>query len=511
MSEPDAAPDRPAGLSQRVLAGATLLVGGSFAVRLIGVASIAVLARLLSPADYGVVALALVAVGLAQRFSELNVANALLRLPKVEPHHYDTAFTLALVRGAAVGGALFLLAGPIAAATATPELAPVLRWMAVVPLLDGLVNPRFIDFARQMDFRREAAMAVAAKVVFLLAAVGVALMHADHWALVVGTIAAAAAGTLATHALRPWRPGIGLRDAGHFVGFGLWLTAAGTVNFVNYKADTVLIGATLGPAPLGQFAMGDQIATMATHQIATPITRAIFGGLARIGDDRARLARAYLRAQTSVMAVLLPAGVGTALVAAELVRVAAGPQWAPAVPVLQVLAPTIAFSMVQAGAQSLLMVRDDTRSLFTRNLAILAVRMPLVVAGVLWFGVPGVLGATVLGTLFLVWVTLRVVADHLGGHWTDAFRAGWRSYAACAAMVGGVLALGSVLPDPADAFWPSLGLLAAKAAAGAALYVGAHLALWHAAGRPDGVERTGIEAASRLGQALARRGREGRA
>lgn len=492
-------------LGMRVASGATLLIGASVLNRFISILNVAVLARLLTPADYGIVALAMVALGMAQQFSEMQIGNALIRLPKIEETHYTTAFTLGLMRGLLMAAVLFGLSDIIAAGMDTPALGPVLRWIALVPLIDALASPRFIGFAHQLDFRREVLISLTGRVVSLVTAIAVAMVSADYWALIVGMIAAAAVGIGLTHWVAPWRPRLGLQGWRDFLGFGLWLTVSGVVSFATYKSDTVMVGASLGTATLGQFNMGEQMATMATHQIATPITRAIFTGLARVGDDPDRLRRAYLKAQSSVLAIVLPIGVGSGLVGPELVRVVAGSQWEAAVPILQVVAPTIAVSMVVSGAHSLMMVRDDTRSIFMRNLATFCVRLPLIVAGLWLFGVPGVLAAKVLGSAFLIWMTLRLVVRNIGGRLLDPYFAAWRSFAACAAMTGTVMAYGAWLPEPGSAFWHNAAALGAKVAIGGATYCLSHLGLWLLAGRPDGFERIALDTAARLVGQIRRR------
>jgi len=502
-------PASVAGVGGRVARGASTLIGANLVVRLLSVLNIAVLARLLSPHDYGIMALAIVALGLAQQLSELQISNALIRIARTDPEHYATAFTLNMLRGCVIGGAIFALSDWIAVAMSEPALGPVLGWMALAPVIDGLVSPRFVDFARRLDFRREAIVAISGRIVSLAVAIAVALVTANYWALVVGALMATAMSTILTHVLAPWRPFLSLRHSRMFLAFGGWLTAAGAVSFMSYKSDTVLIGAVLGTSTVGQFNLGEQMATMATHQLATPVTRAIYSGLAQVSHDQARLRRAYLKAQASVLGAVLPIGVGTGLVAREFVLVFAGPKWTDAILILQVVAPAIALSMVISGAQSLLMIENNTRSIFIRNLLNMMVRLPMICAGLFWFGVPGVLAAKVLSTLFLIYSTLRIVGRITGDSLFAPFLHAWRSFAACTAMAGAVLALGALLPDPGLAFWPNAVALGAKAALGAAAYTGTHLCLWLSVGRPDGFERIimdmGHKAAGRIRRRLFRR------
>lgn len=493
------------GLANRIAIGAMVLLIGQFSVRALGVLSLAVLARLLTPADYGIVALGFIAVDMGTKFSELQIANALVRLETIPDKAYDSAFTLSLIRGFVVGGVLFALAEPIAAVMGEPTLEPVLRWLALIPVIEGFRSPRMVDLTRRIDFSREAMIAVSTKALFLVVAIVLALLWRDYWALVAGMIASSLLGLVLAHVVAPYRPRLSFAYWRMFIGFGGWLTLSTIFSFANSKFGAVLVGWRLGAEVLGQYHIGDQLATMATNQLSIPLVRAVYSGLARVGKDPEHLRRAYRRAQVITLGFILPIGIGSALVASELVMVLAGPQWGDAVSVVQIVAPIIAVSMITSGAQALVMVRGDTRAIFLCNLANFLFRIPVFIPALLYGGFMGLLwgrvAAGAFSTFSMLWLVQRGSGEPIWG----PFVAARRSFAAAAAMTAATLALAAALPDPGAAFVDNAVALAAKAGLAGAVYAAVHLALWRIEGRPEGFETTALGYAGRAVDALRRR------
>lgn len=504
---PDSADDRPpaGGLRDRVVAGSALLMGANLAARLAGVAGIVVLARLLTPTDYGVMALALIAIAFADQLTNLNLGDALIRAPVVTERDFDTVFTLSLIRGVAAGAAIFASAGLIAGWMAEPALEDVLRWCAAAPLINALRNPRFIMFSRRMEFRPRVVLVITAKLTMTVVSIVMAFALRDYWALVIGTLASAMAATVLTYILQPKLPGLGLTGWQGFFAFGGWLTAAGFIAHVNGKSDTVVIGAGLGTETLGQFTMGENIAGMATFQLAQPLSETIYPALAAVSHDPGRLRSAYYKAQGSVVGLLMPMGVGSALVARELITVVAGAKWLQAAEVIEYLGPIMAFGMLTVAVQGIARITGDVRALFLRNLTQLVLKIPAILIGVWLAGITGLLIARIGLGLYYTISMLVIASRATGDSPFEPIRRAWRSLASCGAMAAAVWALNGVLPPFEPAFAPALTRLCAIVATAAPVYALAHFALWRLSGSPESFETTAINAARDWGGRLARR------
>lgn len=485
----------PGGLGSRVSAGAAVFVLANLANRLIGVLSLAVLGRLLTPTDFGLVALALIVTGFIEAAVNDQFTMGLIRARHLEQGHFDTAFSLAALWGAAAAAAMLLFAGPLAALLDAPGLATALGWLALVPLLNGLRNPRFALYMRHLEYWPSLVFALVPRLAATAAAIGLAIALGNYWALVISAIVLAAVSTAVTHAMRPGPLALRLTYWRDFLGFGGWLSAAGVMRFAARKSDAAIVGGLLDVRAVGFYNMGTELATTAVQQLSSSMVRAAFPGLAAVSDDRSRLWAGYLKVLETSVAVMAPIAVGIGLAAAEAVRIVVGPQWAEAAPVIAWLAPATALGVISTAAQSLVTVEGRTRGLFLRSLVVFAVQTPLIVVGIQWLGIMGAVYARVAGIALSTALTVAMVSRMAEGSMAQTLLRPWRSVAAVAAMVLAVLALDALVLAP----WlgpvaqagaaEALTALAAKIAVGGAVYTGVHLALWAAAGRPDGAER----------------------
>lgn len=494
----DPQPVRSEALGGRIVAGASLYIAANVAVRLLGLVSVAVLGRLLTPGDFGLIALAMVVVGLSDALANRQFELALVRAPTMSQAHVDTAFTLALMWGALSGGVIFAFAGPIAKLMGEPALVEVLQWLALLPVLNNLSNPHFAMFQRALRFGPGNAVSVIAKVVSTAVAVGAAYMLGDHRAMVAAALSYAALRTVLTYTLIPGPVRLGLGRWREFLGFGIWLSAASALEFVNQKMLTAFVGGWLGVRAAGLLHMGTELAQIPTQQLADPLMRAVYPGFSAIVSEPERLRAAYYKAQATILGVLLPAGVGVALTARETIVLAIGPKWLEATPALQVLAPAMAISVLAAGVQAVTMAQGDTRSVFLRNVVVMAIQLPVLLVGYALGGFVGVLAARAGVMLLQTVLTLRIARRITGDGTFAVLYAARRSFIACAAMTGSVLAASPLLPAATTEPLATGAALAAKAALGATVYVATHLALWFGHGRPDGFERLGAAVLSQI-------------
>ena len=172
------------GLEKRLARGGALMVAMKLGVKVLGFVSTMVVARILTPADYGIVAVAMGVIGILEILGEFSFDLALIRNRNATSAHYNTAWTLNLIRGVVFAIGVFLCADPIAAWVGSAETADLLRLLALIPLLDGLTNIGTVDFRKQFKFERELALNVLSKLIEVGAAIAAAfpaqLLGARH-------------------------------------------------------------------------------------------------------------------------------------------------------------------------------------------------------------------------------------------------------------------------------------------------------------------------------------------
>lgn len=483
---------RSSHIGRRMMKAAVFVAGGRLLLRMMSLISLMVLARLLTPADYGIAALAVTAIGLLQTLSDIKIGQALIGTDEVTPAHLDTAFTLGLLRGLLVAVALGAGAGMFARFMNQPALTDVLRVLAVVAIIDGFKNPAFLLYRRDIDFSREVHRQVVATVLSALVTIAAAFALRSYWAIVIGMITL----RLVEGALTYWRvsyvPKLGLSRWRDFTNFGLWLTFVGICEYVGQTAPQLVIGKLLGSVPLGVYSVGRDISSIATRELAHPLMAVIFPGFSTIGRDDARLRIAYREVQSTIFGLTFPIGLGCAMLAGEFILILAGTKWLGAVPVVQVLAPLLALAMINAGTDSLAVTKGKSQQLAWRAFLLAAISYPLLLTGGSLRGFEGVLMALGLRMSMMItvsaWFSSRLAGDSL----LSPIAACWRSFVAGGAMC---LALALAKPplDPDASTLEALLHTLPLVALGAAVYAGTHALLWLVAGRPRGFEARLIE------------------
>lgn len=485
--------------------GAVWIAAARLLINVIGIASTILLARLLLPQDFGLVAIATTVAVIAGSITELSLSSALVQHEDPQPHHYDSAWTLNMARAAALAAVMAAAARPVAALYGDPRLVEIMLVLAATAMLGGLSNPKLVVFTRNLVFWQDFAMGVSQKLLGFLVAIAIAVAFQSYWALVIGGAAAQLLGVVLSYALLPYRPRLRLRGGRQLFAFSVWLTLGRTVNVVNWRSDQLFIGYFLGSGTLGYYSFGDNLAALPTREATAPIAQTLFPAFSRLTGDPVRLREAFMRSQTLICAIALPIGCGFAMIADPLVMLTLGAKWLPAVIVIQILASIFAIQTLASGLQPLAMAIGDTRSLFKRDLANLAIRMPLVIIGLVAGGLIGVLLARVISGLAGMAINMALVQRLIGVSIARQLAANGRSLAAAAAMTAAIAALQQSGLDSRT--WPAAVTLGALLVAGALTYVAAMALLWRLAGRPAGPETAFVD----IVRALVRgRGDQGR-
>lgn len=475
-------------VSGRLIKGSAWMSASRVVVNALALLSTILLARLLVPEDFGLVSLAMTFLAIVTSVTELSLSMALVRHEAPTPEHFDTAWTLNALRGLLIG-LLFAASGwPVAAMYGDDRLVGVMAVLGASTVISGLTNPRTIILQRQLIFWQEFLLEVVQKLAAFVTAISIAYFYRSYWALLIGTVSAQIITTVVSYAVLPYRPRIGFKHFKDLMSFSVWLTGGQIVNTLNWRFDYLLIGRGLGMSALGHYSVGNNLAQIPTRETTAPLTKVIYPGFANIRDDPARLAAAYQRAQSLVTAIALPAGFGAALIADPLIRLAMGDKWEPVIFVVQGLAAIFALQTLGSLSTPLGMARGETRVLFNRNVLMLIVRVPLIVAGMLVGGLKGIVIARLVSGLFSIFVSLRLVRRFTGLSLEQQLSANGRALLSIAAMVGGVALVSPLLGTGTDTM-SLLTRIAVSGAVGGLVYCGTSFLLWIAMNRPSGPER----------------------
>lgn len=469
--------------------GAAFMIAGRFLSRIISIISTLILARLLVPEDFGLVALAAVAFVLADQLSATNYAYVLVRRQEVDRSLYDTAWTMNLLRALLLGGVVAATADWQAGLLGDPRVAGILRVIALGVVLDGFASIGMARLQREMRFDRIVRLQVAGRLLSFVFAVLIAAVWQSYWALVLGNLAAKCVTVPLSYLVAPHRPSPTLRHWRELFGFSKWSFLLNLCAVGEIQGPSLVIGRMVGLHALGMSTSAYQIAAAPVHEVAVPIRDPMYSGYAAADGEVARVRRQFLEAFGLLALVITPMSCGIALVAAELEVIALGPAWAGTAPLIALSALYALVDCLGHFTHGVFIVLDRMRRLVAIYAVLVAIRVAVIIAAAAWYGVLGVLAGMLVTSLCNVVIWHEAAARLLGHRAGDALGQVWRSAAAAGAMAACVLALRAVLPPVAGTGVPAaVATVLQVALPGAAVHILAQWSLWRLAGRPAGPE-----------------------
>lgn len=409
-------------LKKKTLQGLLYLGMGKGAGKLISFATTLVLARLLTPQDYGLMALVMVVLGFLQFFNEIGLGSAIKQRPEVTPAQLNGSFTLSMIISGALFGLVYLAAPTIAAYYENVALTPVMRLVALSFIIGALATVSDALLARAMQFKLVAAI----DFVMILLQSGITLLLAwlgnGVWALAWGFIAAQTFKAVCIVFFGRWRP-TRLGDVGaamDLIRFGLTVTYSRLTWFLYSNAQTLILGKTLNAQSLGVYSMADSLANLPTGQITSLVINVASPLFAKLQQDFTRLNNALLRLTTGLALINYPVMVGLACTATELVPVVLGTQWIHATLPLQILCVVGLIKTIDPLLTQALVSTGQVR-ITARYTTLCAVTIPSgVYLGSATGGLPGAaMGIAIMYSLsctYLFWVAKRQLQLSLGAY-----------------------------------------------------------------------------------------------
>jgi teichuronic acid exporter len=332
----DVAPDE---IERSLKRGALWAVGSQVAVQAIRFAGVVVLARLLTPDDYGAAAIAVTLGSFAVVLGDLGYGNALVQASTATQRWASTACWSAIGAGVIASGCVALGAYPAALALGEPEVTGLVIAGGLTLLLVAAGSASNALLTRSMRFGIVQSAGLIAWVAATASAVAAATLGAGAWALVLQQVVLAAGTSFLFILAARWRPSLEFSRAAFrsLSRFALPVTGGHAFGVVQPLVTALLIGHLVGIDELGIWSLSMAIVLVPLSLLAYPIARVIYAAFARMRDRPERVAEVWLSGFTLLAAVVLPALFGLIAVAPDLIPFAFGSQWLPAVPVVQIL------------------------------------------------------------------------------------------------------------------------------------------------------------------------------
>ena len=460
-------------LVMKTAKGAIWLVFSRFIAKFIDFFTLLVLARVLSPADFGTTTFAMTLIVIVDIVLELPMSQALLRLPQIDQSHFDTVFTLALLRSSVMTSVMVLLAWLLSILNNDSQLLPLVAVLAIGPAIKCLYSPAMIHFSRNLSFRQTFLTEVVGKMVAFVAAVSTLAQGGGYWSIVVNFVVAPIVGTALSYVLAPYRPALSLSRLTDFSSFIGWFSSAQILSALNWQYDRLLLGLYVDKSVLGRYAVSSDLAVLPTQSLIGPALQPVMAAFTKINTDQERLKLAFMKAARFAMLISVPVCVGISLTADLAVALVLGPKWQEAGPFLRVLALSLIAIPYFQTMYSFALAVDRPSMLFKLNLIDLSWRVSLISAGFVLLSVEGVLVARILIALIMFAFYLVYARELTAVSVKAQLRNIWKIAVAALAMAGSVLVLRHILAPIELNMTIELVLVACT---GAIVYFGALLA-----------------------------------
>ena len=351
-------------LLEKTAGGAGWTIGWRAATRALGFISTLVLARILVPADFGLVALAMSFARAIDILADLGVEDAVVRAASPSRAYYDTAFTINALRGLTTATVVGVSAMPFAIFFGDPRLTYVRTCAGSRGLARRVreywhcrLPPKF-QFPQRVSALPLSANGTGPGYHFSCIDLGQLLGVGG------GILTARVLRITASYIMHPYRPHLSLRAWRELIGFSFWTWMISMAQMIRGRGVTMIIGRMLNPTLLGVYTLGSEIATLPETELIAPLCRVCFASFSAARRDGMRIAETYLRIISSTLVIALPASIGISSIAAPLVTLAFGSKWMQATPVVQILALAGLFAVMGRISWTLFSAFAYLRSLF---------------------------------------------------------------------------------------------------------------------------------------------------
>lgn len=463
-------------LSQRVIFASFWILASRVFGRGMGVVRIIVLARLLSPEAFGLVAVGLLAIDLVYSFTRTGFSDSLIQQKGDIREYLDTAWVMNVLRSVVLAGILFGAAPLLASFFDAPGARSIVQVMAALVLIQGLNNPGIVYLTKELEIHKRFVLEMSQTLADLSVSITAAVILRNAWALVFGAFASNIVGLIVSYLVQPYRPHFRFdwSKAKTMFHFGKWLTINSWTSYLAQKGDSIIVGRMMGTVSLGLYQMARRVSDLFSQDIILSTMDLAFPAYSKLQDNIPRLRQAFLLSLETMASVVFPVGVAIFLLAPDFTPVILGQQWVPTIPAMRVLGIAAAFQCMLATGRSLFYgLRRPVLDFGMTEIAtvvMFALFYPLIKR----FGLEGAALAVLIGYVsalpFFVWRSVRLL--HIGPR--DFLRVALAPLAIVLLMVVGIIAVEQI---PSQVNLPHLIILCVVVGV---IFVGMSFILWKA-------------------------------
>jgi len=434
--------------------------------------TLAVLARLLSPSDFGLMGMIMVVIGFAQLFADMGISNAIIYRQDTTKNQLSSLYWLNILAGIIV---FFIVCASIPLIVGfyhEPRLHNLIYLTAVIFLITPFGQQFQILLEKELKFNRLAKIKIVASIVNSITVISMAFLGFGVYSLIWGQLAGTSARVLMLLSIgwRNWRPGIHFsrRDLRGYLSFGLYQMGERSINYLNSNLDYLLIGSMLGAKSLGYYTLAYNLIIRPSSIINPVITKVAFPVFSRVQNETAKIKREYLKVLQLLSTVNFPMMAGLAVVAPIAVTMIFGEQWLPSIILIQILTTVGLLRSTGNPVGSLAMAKGRADLGFKWNLALTITQIPGLYLGAKLGGTIGVaIAFAILMCIYSIFNYLILIRTLLGSCLREYIQSMWPSL-----WISGVMAIAVFFSGIFLQCMPDLPLLIIQIMCGAAVYLG---------------------------------------
>jgi len=326
-------------LSQKVVKGGFWVFFLRIVNRGFSIVRLIILARILSPSDFGLMGIALLTMSTLETFSQTGFQQALIQKKEDIKSYLNSAWTALILRGFILFIILYFIAPSAAIFFKAPEAKPIIRVIGFSILFQAFTNIGVTYFQKELEFRKQFIYQFSGTLADFIVAVSAVLILRNVWALVLGLLAGNAVRCFVSYLIHPYRPHLSsnLGKAKELFGFGKWILGSSILVFLITQGDDIFVGKLLGTTALGFYQLAYRISNMPATEITHVISQVTFPAYSKLQDNIPKLKAAYLKVLHVTAFLSFPIAGLIFILAPDFTKIFLGEKWMPMVPAMMVL------------------------------------------------------------------------------------------------------------------------------------------------------------------------------
>lgn len=399
-------------LSKKVVKGGMWVFALRGTERLFNFVRLIIIARILSPNDFGLMGIALLTMATLETFTRTGFQSALIQKKEDIIPYLDAAWTVAILRGIALFSILYFVAPYAAIFFKSPKALSIIRVIGFSFLLQAFTNIGVVYFQKELEFNKQFIYQFTGTIADFVVAVSAAVILRNVWALVYGLLAGNTARLIISYFIHPYKPHLSsdLGKVKELWGFGKWLLGSSILIFLITQGDDIFVGKLLGVTALGFYQLAYRISNMPATEITHVISQVTFPAYSKLQDSIPKLRESYLKVLQVTAFLSFPIAGLIFVLAPDFTKIFLGEKWMPMVPAMQVLAVWGAIRSIGATTGSVFVSVGKPKILTKFQFGHLTMLAILIYPLSIQYGIFGTSLAIILATLIPVsWAFYSVV------------------------------------------------------------------------------------------------------